>query len=369
MAKSSDPHMNTSDERSVSVVMPVHNAIPYLDKAVESVLAQSLRNFEFIIYDDASTDGSAERAQHWARSDSRIKFFQGTEKLGPAASSNRVVRFATSPLVARMDADDISLPDRLQQQSSALARKPNAGIVASLCEVIDSRGRQIRGPEFWRLARKSWSPPFPHGSMMFRRDLFEKVGGYREECEFWEDLDFVIRASKEAQILVLSTPLYQYRQSVSSTRMASDQARVENALDLRYRSIAALRGNETYDDVLSNRRPGNDQRVDPRVFLSLGLLALWSDRRPATFRRFFRRSRLRPDVATIATILWLSFATVAPRAVRKFMNGLSRLRNAAARPRLAAQRIIEWQPVQVVNSPAATKASNLAAGDEASDVQ
>jgi glycosyltransferase involved in cell wall biosynthesis len=352
--------MNAHGERSISVVMPVHNAIPYLDEAVESILAQSLKNFEFIIYDDASTDGSAERAQHWARRDSRIRFFQGTEKLGPAASSNRVVRLATSPLVARMDADDISLPDRLQQQSAVLAQKPNAGIVASLCQVIDSRGYKIRGPEFWRLARKSWSPPFPHGSMMFRRDLFEKVGGYREECEFWEDLDFVIRASKEARILVLSTPLYQYRQSVSSTRMASDQARVENALDLRYRSIAALRRNETYDDVLSDHGPSSDQRVDPRVFLSLGLLALWSNRRPTTFRRFFSRSRLRPDVATIGTILWLSSATVAPHAVRIFMNGLSRLRNAAGKSKLAAQKVIEWQPVQVVTSPGARKPSKLA---------
>jgi glycosyltransferase involved in cell wall biosynthesis len=101
--------------------MPVHNALPYLDAAVESILGQSRKDFEFVIYDDASTDGSSERLEEWTRRESRIRLFRGERNLGPAASSNAVVRHARAPLIARRNADDISLSDRLERQSEVLA--------------------------------------------------------------------------------------------------------------------------------------------------------------------------------------------------------------------------------------------------------
>src|SRR3982750_4446489 len=94
----------------VSVVMPVHNALPYLDAAVESILHQTFDDFEFVILDDASTDGSTERLRHWAARDSRIRLLEVDRNLGPARSSERVARAATASIVARMDADDISYP-------------------------------------------------------------------------------------------------------------------------------------------------------------------------------------------------------------------------------------------------------------------
>jgi len=178
---------------------------------------------------------------------------------------------------------------------------------------------------------------------MFRRSLFDSIGGYRNECEFWEDLDFAIRASKEARILVLPEPLYRYRQSTLSTRIASDQRRVENALDLRYRSIGLLRRDGTYDD-LPRAGGEKEQRIDPRVFVSLGLLSLWSSRRPAMLGRFFKRARLRLDAATIIAIVWLGWASISPATVRFLMNLVSRCRNAAIRPRIAGNKPVEWKP-------------------------
>jgi glycosyltransferase involved in cell wall biosynthesis len=347
------------EEPVVGVVMPVHNALPFLDEAIESILNQTLRDFEFVIYDDASSDGSAERLEHWARRDSRIRLFRGKRNLGPAASSNRVVRLSKSRLVARMDADDISHPDRLRQQVTILSQEDSVGVVASLCDVIDTNGRQIRGPDFWRLIRKSYFTPFPHGSIMFRRSTFDEVGGYRDECEFWEDLDLVLRLSRSTRILVLARPLYRYRQSGSSTRIASDQTRVETALDLRYRSAAALNRNDAYDDILANPSRLEERRVDPRVFLSLGLLALWSGRRPTSFAHVVHRARLRFDVATISTILWLCWVKVAPGTVRHFMNGISRFRNVRARSKLAGKAAVEWQPAP---GPLATRSRTVRAG-------
>ena len=84
-------------DRTLSVVMPVHNALPHLDAAVRSILEQTHRDFEFVILDDASTDGSTERLKEWAAKDERIRLHLGKKNLGPAASSNFVVRERRAP--------------------------------------------------------------------------------------------------------------------------------------------------------------------------------------------------------------------------------------------------------------------------------
>ena len=329
----------------ISVVMPVHNALPHLDEAIESILAQTRSDFEFVIYDDASTDGSSERLQYWAGRDSRIKLFRGERNLGPAASSNEVVRYASAPLIARMDGDDISTPDRLERQAQLFAANSNVGIVASLCDVIDSEGRLLRKPELWRLTRKSIFTPFPHGSMMFRRELYDSIGGYRDECEFWEDLDFVLRASERTRILVIPEPLYRYRHSDTSTRIASRPERVENAIDLRYRSMVLAQQDRDYGELLRNARRSGAERIDPRVFISLGSLALWSERRPKLMRRFLKRARLGPDVRSALAILWLSWAAVSPGTLRSFLKLRSQLLNRSADSEApTVGEAMEWQP-------------------------
>ena len=321
--------------------MPVFNALPYLDEAVESILAQSWSDFDFVIYDDASTDGSSERLEDWARRDRRIKLTRGERNLGPAASSNEVVRLSSTAVVARMDADDISTRDRLQREWGILTSNPEVGIVGSLCDVIDANGRKLRGPEFWRLARSVFKP-FPHGSMMFRREVFDQIGGYREECEFWEDLDFVLRASRVCTVLVLPCSLYRYRQSPVSTRIASDQTRVENAIDRRYRALSRLRATNSYDDVLQGASSDETKRVDPRVFVSLGSLALWSQGRPRVLRRFLRRARFRFDLATAISAVWVSWASLSPGTLRSVMNLASSLRGLDPRRHVSIDEPVEW---------------------------
>lgn len=332
----------SESDPAISVVMPVHNALPYLDEAVQSILDQTRTDFEFVIYDDASTDGSAERLREWAGRDARIKLVVGERNLGPAGSSNAVVRHSTAPLIARMDADDVSYPDRLERLSQTLSDHPGAGIVASLCDVIDAEGREVREPELWRLFRSSWFTPFAHGSMMIRRDLFDSIGGYRDECEYWEDLDLVIRASAQTRILVLPRPLYRYRQSAVGTRLASDQERVENAIDLRYRAISRIHRGRGYDDLLRSGRRSGKERVDPRVFVSLGLLALWAGQRPNLVRRLLSRGRLGFDAPTMIAAAWVTWAAVSPGTLRFLMRFLSRMRNAALSPGASSDEPVEW---------------------------
>ncbi len=330
-----------TDEPPISIAMPVFNALPYLDEAVASILAQTWSDFEFVIYDDASTDGSSDKLEDWARSDSRIKLTRGERNLGPAGSSNQVVHLSSAPVIARMDADDISTPDRLQREWDIMSSNPKAGIVGSLCDVIDADGRTLRGPEFWRLARSVFKP-FPHGSMMFRRKVFDEIGGYREECEFWEDLDFVLRASRVCTVLVLPCSLYRYRQSPVSTRIASDQTRVENAIDRRYRALSQLRATNSYDDVLEGASSDETKRVDPRVFVSLGSLALWSQRRPRVLRRFLRRARFGFDFATAISAVWVSWASFSPGTLRSVMNMASSVRSLDPRRKVSVDEPVEW---------------------------
>jgi glycosyltransferase involved in cell wall biosynthesis len=314
----------------VSVVMPVHNALPYLDAAVRSILAQSYRNFEFVIYDDASTDGSAERLSYWAEQDERIRLHGGERNLGPARSSNAAVERATANIIARMDADDLSHPDRIARQLEVLASQPDVGLVGTLCEIIDADGRKLRGPEYWRLSRNSPFVPFPHGSIMFRREAFDRSGGYRSKCEYWEDQDLVIRIARQTKVLVLPEALYQHRQSRLSTRIASNQHRVEHAVDLMYRSMDRLRTDGDYEEFLKSAKAG-DGPVDPRVFVSLGSLVLWAGGKPRLFRRLLKSGRLRPDLRTVSSMVWTGWATASPATLRLFLSMLVRGRSIAAR--------------------------------------
>jgi len=327
----------------VSVVMPVHNAMPYLDIAVESILGQTFEDFEFVILDDASTDGSTERLREWAARDERIRLLEVKHNLGPARSSQRVAESARAPLVARMDADDISHPNRLEEELAVFSRYAGTGVVACLCEFIDRKDRKLRGSERWRLVRRSPLVPFAHGAMMYRRDVFGQAGGYRRECEYWEDQDLVTRMARIAPVMVIPRPLYQFRFSATSTRSASDVIALEHATDIMYRSTDRLGENQDYDDLL--RSNGTTDRVDPRVFISLGSQLLWASGKPRLFRRMLRHAELGPNFRTLGSVVWTAWASLEPRSLRLFLRALLLVRNAASSLRFPAGDAVPWLAV------------------------
>ncbi len=315
----------------VSVVMPVHNAMPFLDIAVESILGQTFQDFEFVILDDASTDGSTERLREWASREPRIRLMEERRNLGPALSSQRVAEAARAPIVARMDADDISCPRRLEDEIKVLDRFPEVGVVGGLYDIIDASGRKIRGPEAWRLSNQV-VPPFGNGPLMYRREVLDEVGGYRRQCEFWEDHDLIIRMSAVSKIMILPHSVYQARQSPVSTRFVSEQRRVEHALDLMYRCRQRLEEHRSYDDLLAAPTLPN-ARIDPRVFISIGSMTLWSAGTPRLFRRLIKKGDLRGDFRSLSALVWTAWASLEPRTLRVFIRALlvaRRIRAASA---------------------------------------
>lgn len=325
----------------VSVVMPVHNALPYLDAAVESILGQTLQSFEFVILDDASTDGSTERLREWARRDPRIRLIEEKRNLGPALSSQRVACAATAQVVARMDADDISYPRRLEEQLEVLDSFTDVGVVGGLYDIIDAAGRKIRGPEAWRLVHPASVPPFGNGPLMYRREVFDEVGGYRRQCEFWEDHDLIIRMGSISKIMIVPHAVYQVRQSPVSTRFASEQHRVERALDLMYRCRQRLEQHRPYDDLL-DAPVDEEAKIDPRVFISAGSMALWSGGKPRLFRRLLQRADLRLDFRSMSALVWAAWASIDPRTLRIFIRSLLLARRMRASFAVRTSGPVTW---------------------------
>jgi glycosyltransferase involved in cell wall biosynthesis len=331
--------------------MPVKNALPYLDRAVESILGQTFGDFEFVILDDGSDDGSLERLYHWASRDDRIRIVEGSRSRGPVGSSNLVVAHSRAPIIARMDADDISAPHRLQWQIEVLHSYPDAALVGSVWEGIDRQDRLVREPDVSTLEANGFAAPFAHGSIMFRRDAFERAGGYRPACEYWEDLDLYLRMARHGQVLVIPQPLYRHRFSEISTRLTSRRREVEEAVDLMFRCRAAYERGEDYEPLLAERglEPGS-RKLHPYAFLSLGFITLWSGLRPPALKRLLRTGDLGLNSQTMKALVWASWAAVSPLSLRKVMRARLARRNRSAASRFETMAVCEWRPSRVLRA-------------------
>jgi glycosyltransferase involved in cell wall biosynthesis len=343
----------------LSVVMPARNVRPYVDESVESILAQTLADFELVVRDDGSSDGTAERLRYWAARDSRIRLFEG-DRLGPAGSSNWLVRRSRAPIVARMDADDLARPDRLRRQLGLLDADPDMVLIGSVGETIDDRGRVIRGPDYWRAARKSSFAPFAHTSIMFRRSAFDSVGGYRERCDYWEDLDFYLRMAEQGSLAVIAEPLVSYRLSAaSSRRVAVDRDQVEGAVDRMYAALELYRAGEPWDPALPAALPSGG-RVRPRALVSLHSQRLWGGERPHLLRRLFERGRLGADAETLLTLGWAALGTASPATLRFVLRAMNAVRNRLAAGRVRRGEVYRWQPAR--RAPSAPAAARIGRG-------
>lgn len=329
----------------VSVVMPVHNGLPYLKESVESVLNQTLSDFEFIILNDGSTDATAAALREFARRDRRMRIFESERRLGLAGSSNYVVRSSRAQLVARMDADDVAHPDRLKRQWEVFEAHTRASLVGTLWEGIDPRGARVRPRDRWRLVRRSTFAPFPHGSIMFRRSAYEQVGGYREECAYWEDLDFYLRMAATGQVLVIPEALYRYRFHLSGSRFIVRLNEVERGIGLMYRCLSERRAGRDYQRLL--REPEEafpaDEKLPPAVFTSIGSARLWAGHSPAALESLLRRGALALDRASAVALVWAAWGALSPASLRLGIRGLTRASDFLASRRLKDRRLHEWR--------------------------
>jgi glycosyltransferase involved in cell wall biosynthesis len=197
----------------VSVVMSVFNDEPYLRESVDSILNQTFRDFEFIIINDGSTDRTLDILSSYR--DARIRLFD-QENRGLTPSLNRGLSLARGVYIARMDGDDISLPERFVREVQFLDQHSDYGLVGTFCHQIDTQGRFIKTYTFQTSSSKikeyQWQDcQFYHSSVMYRKKCVDEVGFYREQVGPAEDYDLWFRIAEHCEVANLPEYLHLLR--------------------------------------------------------------------------------------------------------------------------------------------------------------
>ena len=194
---------------AVSVLMGVRDSARWLGAALESVWAQTAGDLELIVVDDGSTDATPDLLA--SVRDPRLRV-ERQLPAGLAPALNRALGLARAPLVARLDGDDVSLPQRLSRQCDFLATHPEVGLLGTAAREVDEAGREagvVRPPEDDRAIRRALirRNPFVHSSVMMRRALVEQVGGYDVSFTVAQDYDLWLRLSGITRMANLGEPL------------------------------------------------------------------------------------------------------------------------------------------------------------------
>lgn len=222
----------------ISVIMGIYNGADTMDEAIKSICEQTCTDWELIVCDDCSSDATVEKIKKWCSIDSRIKCIENTENKGLAATLNHCLKYASGEYIARMDADDLSYPDRFQIQMDFLNEHPEYAFVSSIVDCFD--GREIVRNRFWRKAepqKKDFlhGTQFVHPATMFRKSCFDMVSGYKEGplTKRTEDYDLFMRLYAMGLCgYNIQTPLLRYTVNIDGMKKKNrykyriDEARI-----------------------------------------------------------------------------------------------------------------------------------------------
>lgn len=274
---------------AVTVLLPVFNDRRFVGRAIQSILDQTFRDFELLVLDDGSTDGSMEIVRSFR--DPRVSIESNPRNLGLARTLNAGLALAKSDLIARMDADDISEPGRFERQVAFLEANPQVAVVGTWATWIDENDRPFTRIEFPTQPSEIESALLEdncifHPSVMFRRRPVEEIGGYSASATLSQDYELWLRMSERHPLANLPEYLLQYRihRGQVSVRRIGRQRRAAN----RMRYDAARRR------FLDRHGARAAQYAPPRAFACLrgmkgstgASLAFWSQ----TFRSAGRRA-------------------------------------------------------------------------------
>ncbi len=197
----------------VSAVVPVWNGAAYLERAVESLLTQTFADIEVIIVDDGSTDATATIIAGFAARDRRVRPFHQAHA-GEAVAANRATAEARSDLIARLDADDMAVPDRFERQVAWLDANPSVAVLGGSIMSIDRNDRKMRlytYPGGSVRAKMEHGNPIAHSTAMVRKSVLEAVGGYRAAFNLADDYDLWLRMAEKADVANIGHVLAYYR--------------------------------------------------------------------------------------------------------------------------------------------------------------
>jgi glycosyltransferase involved in cell wall biosynthesis len=248
----------------VSVLLPAYNSGKYVTQAIESVLAQTWRDFELIVIDDGSTDNTLEMIQKCAARDSRVKVFTQSNS-GLSATLNRGINLVANEWVFRMDNDDLMRPNRIERQLAFIAEHPELSVASSLVRHIDGNDRVIGKDNsklftheaIDKLIASNGLVSFSHPAVAFRRSAVMAVGGYRTQFFPTEDIDLWNRLVENGyKVLVQPEYLLDYRMHGNSATISGQRLTI---MKLHWLKDCALRRRAakpelTLEEFLAERR-------------------------------------------------------------------------------------------------------------------
>ncbi len=251
--------------------MPVRNDPRFLGRAVESILGQTMGDFEFLIVNDGSTDETGSILDQYATQDRRIQVFH-QENIGLTKSLNRLAHLARGSFIARQDSDDYSHAERFERQLVVMKSNRQLGLLGTNCYILSQEGKVICCERITtgekriakRLPRRNC---FVHGSVMFRSEVFRETGLYYEEYRYAEDYDLFLRISEEYAVDNIAEALYYYRINPASISVQRSREQLRMAMIVR--------------EACRMRRAGEFEAWTPQIFEALNkkMDGFWAQRR------------------------------------------------------------------------------------------
>lgn len=250
--------MNKLKKPLVSVVMPVYNAGEFIVESIESILNQTYGNFEFIIVDDASTDNSYEIAKHYADRDPRITLLRNRTNQGVSITVKRAIRKAKGTYLARMDADDISHPTRLEKQVKYLMFHLQTVAVGAQCQIINEYG-EVTGKktfplEFEKIYRYIFTfVPLQQPSLMIARTRLPKnFEFYHDGMNTAEEIELIFKLFTYGRVENMPEYLLQYRIHSHNTSFKNLRQTFYLTLISRIKSVSNYGYKPHFMDILIN---------------------------------------------------------------------------------------------------------------------
>ena len=241
----------------ISVVMPAYNAQKFISSAIESILDQTFKNFELIIINDCSADNTRSIVKSFAKKDPRIKLIDNKTRLNIAASLNKGISMASSNIIARMDADDISIPNRLELQYKLITSDKNIAVIGANIIVMDLNENEIAIRSYPTTSEKLKAclfkySPFAHPVVCFRKDMSDSVGGYNPKYSPTEDLDLWFRLGVKYKFESVKKPLLKYRLYKNSSSNKSLKSLEILVFKIRFDAIIKLGYRPSFFDLIYN---------------------------------------------------------------------------------------------------------------------
>ena len=284
--------------------MPVHNGLRFLEAAVQSILGQSWRDFEFLIINDGSTDGTEEYLKNVGRTDPRIRVIH-QPKSGLIRTLNRGIEESRGKYFARMDSDDLSTSSRLETQLALLEEQPDLAVLGGAISVIDASGEAIGGLKFpahdqvIKAKLNLGDCPLCHPTTVIRLNVLRSLGGYRPTFPDAEDYDLWLRIAERWRLANLSSVVLHYRRHTG--QVSINKVRQQALSNLAARTDAELRrrGQYNYFDSVREISPSilHQAGVDPRsIQLTVGRGYLTSIRSMIQVKEFGRADEIASEL-------------------------------------------------------------------------